>query len=86
MFVGEYIQRRFPSPVPSRTTDQAAPTGIHYSDTALDIRAEFQSLTLCVPSHRDAILHLRHHRDAGLFFHFCHTHCHLFTYKSMMSL
>lgn len=78
MIAGEYIQRRFPSPVPSRTTDQAAPTGIHYSDTALDIRAEFQSLTLCVPSHRDAILHLRHHRDAGLFFYFGHSHCHLF--------
>lgn len=65
-FAGEHIQRRFPPPVPSRATDQAAPTGLYHSDTPLDIRAEFQSLTLRVPSHRDAILHLRHHRDAGL--------------------
>lgn len=65
-FAGEHIQRRFPTPFPSRATDQAAPTRIHYSDTSLDIRAEFQSLTLRVPSHRDAILHLCHHRDAGL--------------------
>lgn len=66
MIVGEYIQRRFPPPVPSRATDQATQTGLHHSDTFMDVRAEFQSLTLRVPSHRDAILHLRHHRDAGM--------------------
>lgn len=40
-FLGEHVQRRFPAPVPSRATDQAAQTGIHHSDTTLDIRAEF---------------------------------------------
>lgn len=65
MIVGELIQRWFPSPFSSRATDQAASTGLYNSNTSLDIRAEFQSLTLCVPSHRDAILHLCHHWDAG---------------------
>lgn len=64
---GKHVQRRFPSPVSSRATDQAAPTGLYNSDTTLDICAEFQSLTLRVPSHRDAFLHLCHHRDAGLY-------------------
>lgn len=63
---GEHVQRWFPPPVSSRATDQAAQTGLHHSDTALDFRAEFQSLTLRVPSHRDAILHLRYYRNAGL--------------------
>lgn len=63
--LGEHIQRRFSTPVPSRATDQAAPTGLYYSDTALDICAEFQSLTLRVPSHSHAVLHLCHYWDAG---------------------
>ncbi|CAG9783214.1 unnamed protein product [Diatraea saccharalis] len=63
--LGEHVQRWFPPPVPGRATDQAAQTGLHHSDTPLDLRAEFQSLTLCVPSHRDVIFHLCHHRDAG---------------------
>lgn len=69
---GEYFQRRFPPPVPSRATDQATQTGLHHSDTVVDVCAEFQSLTLRVPSHRDAILHLRHHRDAGVNSIHCH--------------
>lgn len=40
-FPGEYFQRRIPPPVPSRATDQAAPTGLHHSDTTVDVRAEF---------------------------------------------
>lgn len=62
---GEHIQRWFPPPLSSRATDQAASTGLHYSNTTLDVRAEFQSLTLRVPSHRNAVLYLRYYWNAG---------------------
>ena len=62
-------QRRFPTSFPSRSLGQALEAGLHHPNPALDFRPVLQGPALRHPAHRHAVLHLRHHRHAGLWQH-----------------
>lgn len=66
-FIGELHQRGLSAIVSCCTFDKTAAAGVHYTDIALDVRSELQSLALRLPAHRHVVLHLRHYWNAGLY-------------------
>ena len=54
-----------PAPVPRGAHHKAAAAGLHDPHPHLDVYAIVQVAAVGLPPHRNALLHLRHHRHAG---------------------
>lgn len=68
---GQHIQCGLFATVPGRSIDQAAAPGLHYSHPAVDVRPVVQGAALRLSADRHAVLHLCHHRHAGMSNHNC---------------
>lgn len=62
---GKLLQCGLFTTVSSGSFNQAAPTGLHNPDPALDIRTIIQSAALRLLADCDALLYLCHYRNAG---------------------